>query len=108
VNSEAEAHERATSETLTEPSPDALAETLDDQGASSLTVLEAGVGYGKTTLVRSWCVERPEPVIWMTLDSAERAGRRACTWPRCGFAILKTPARGCGRSPVAPGMSATI
>jgi LuxR family maltose regulon positive regulatory protein len=44
---------------------------LDDHGASSLTVLDAGAGYGKTTLVRSWCTERPESVIWMTLDSAD-------------------------------------
>ena len=44
---------------------------LDDHGASPLTVLDAGVGYGKTTLVRSWCTERPESVIWMTLDSAD-------------------------------------
>ena len=48
-----------------------LLEMLDDYGASSLTVLDAGVGYGKTTLVRSWCIERPEPVIWMTLDAAD-------------------------------------
>ena len=48
-----------------------LLEMLDDHGASSLTVLDAGVGYGKTTLVRSWCTERPEPVIWMTLDPAD-------------------------------------
>ena len=32
---------------------------------------ERGVGYGKTTLVRSWCAERPEPVIWITLDAAD-------------------------------------
>ena len=38
---------------------------------SSLAVLNATVGYGKTTLVRSWCVERPEAVIWVTLDSAD-------------------------------------
>jgi LuxR family transcriptional regulator, maltose regulon positive regulatory protein len=48
-----------------------LLEMLDDHGASVLTVLDAGVGYGKTTLVRSWCIERPEAVIWMTLDSAD-------------------------------------
>ena len=48
-----------------------LLEMLDDHGASVLTVLDAGVGYGKTTLVRSWCIERPEPVIWMTLDAAD-------------------------------------
>jgi ATP/maltotriose-dependent transcriptional regulator MalT len=49
-----------------------LLEMLDggDVGAS-LTVLNAAVGYGKTTLVRSWCVERPEAVIWVTIDSAD-------------------------------------
>ena len=31
-----------------------LLEMLDDHGASVLTVLDAGAGYGKTTLVRSW------------------------------------------------------
>ena len=34
-------------------------------------MLNAAVGYGKTTLVRSWCIERPEAVIWVTLDSAD-------------------------------------
>ncbi len=48
-----------------------LLEMLDDHGGSALTVLDAGVGYGKTTLVRSWCIERSEAVIWMTLDSAD-------------------------------------
>src|ERR1700729_1669689 len=48
-----------------------LLELLDDHDSSSVTVLDAGVGYGKTTLVRSWCIERPEPVIWMTLDPAD-------------------------------------
>jgi LuxR family transcriptional regulator, maltose regulon positive regulatory protein len=48
-----------------------LLESLDADGASALTLIDAGVGYGKTTLVRSWCAERPEPVIWMTLDAAD-------------------------------------
>ena len=48
-----------------------LLELLDDDGGASLTVINATVGYGKTTLVRSWCIERPEAVIWMTLDSAD-------------------------------------
>ena len=48
-----------------------LLEMLDDHGGASLTVLNATVGYGKTTLARSWCIERPEAVIWMTLDSAD-------------------------------------
>ena len=37
----------------------------------ALTVLDAAVGYGKTTLLRSWCAERPEPVIWVTLDGSD-------------------------------------
>ena len=48
-----------------------LLEMLDDDAGASLTVLNAAAGYGKTTLVRSWCVERPEAVIWVTLDSAD-------------------------------------
>ena len=48
-----------------------LLEILDDDAAASFTVLNAAVGYGKTTLVRSWCVQRPEAVIWVTLDSAD-------------------------------------
>ncbi len=46
-----------------------LLEMLGDE--ASFTILNAAVGYGKTTLVRSWCVERPEAVIWVTLDSAD-------------------------------------
>ena len=48
-----------------------LLEMLDGDGGAALTVLDAPVGYGKTTLLRSWCAERPEAVIWMTLDSAD-------------------------------------
>jgi LuxR family maltose regulon positive regulatory protein len=40
-------------------------------GAAAFTVVNAPVGYGKTTLLRSWCIERPEAVIWMTLDGAD-------------------------------------
>ena len=48
-----------------------LLEMLDDDATGSFTVLNATVGYGKTTLVRSRCIERPEAVIWMTLDSVD-------------------------------------
>jgi LuxR family maltose regulon positive regulatory protein len=48
-----------------------LLEKLDGEGGAALTMVNAGVGYGKTTLVRSWCTERREPVIWVTLDSAD-------------------------------------
>jgi LuxR family transcriptional regulator, maltose regulon positive regulatory protein len=48
-----------------------LFEMLDGQSATAVTVLSAAVGYGKTTLLRSWCIERPEAVIWITLDPAD-------------------------------------
>ncbi len=49
----------------------ALFELLDQHVERPLTLVRAGVGYGKTTLVRSWCAERPEPVMWVTLDAAD-------------------------------------
>ena len=48
-----------------------LLQMLDGGDACALTMIDAAVGYGKTTLVRSWCAERPERVIWMTLDAAD-------------------------------------
>src|SRR5262249_36058433 len=48
-----------------------LTRMLDGDPGAALTVLSAPVGYGKTTLLRSWCIERPEPVIWITLDTAD-------------------------------------
>ena len=41
-----------------------LHEMLDRDPGAALTIVNAAVGYGKTTLLRSWCIERPEPVIW--------------------------------------------
>ena len=34
-------------------------------------MVDAPVGYGKTTLLRLWCIERSEPVVWMTLDAGD-------------------------------------
>ena len=48
-----------------------LLELVDGDGGAAVTVINAPVGYGKTTLLQLWCVERPEPVIWMTLDAAD-------------------------------------
>ena len=48
-----------------------LLEKLEGDGGAALTVVNAPVGYGKTTLLRLWCIERPEAVIWMTLDAAD-------------------------------------
>jgi LuxR family transcriptional regulator, maltose regulon positive regulatory protein len=48
-----------------------LLEMVDGDGGTALTLVNAPVGYGKTTLLRLWCVERREAVIWMTLDAAD-------------------------------------
>ena len=48
-----------------------LLRMLGSDGGVALTLINAPVGYGKTTLLRSWCVERPEAVIWVTLDAAD-------------------------------------
>jgi len=48
-----------------------LLEIVDGGGGVAFTVVDAPVGYGKTTLLRLWCIERPEAVIWMTLDAAD-------------------------------------
>ena len=48
-----------------------LLQLLDGDEGAALTVVNAPVGYGKTTLLRLWCIERPEAVVWMTLDAAD-------------------------------------
>ncbi|MGZ4345404.1 MAG: LuxR C-terminal-related transcriptional regulator, partial [Solirubrobacteraceae bacterium] len=48
-----------------------LLEIVDGHGGAALTVVNAPVGYGKTTFLRLWCIERSEAVIWMTLDAAD-------------------------------------
>ena len=48
-----------------------LLELLGSDGGAALTLVNAPVGYGKTTLLRLWCIERPEAVVWMTLDAAD-------------------------------------
>ena len=65
-----------------------LFELLDDVDGAALTVLDAAVGYGKTTLLRSWCAERAEPVIWMTLDGSDDDPVRLWTHLATGVARL--------------------
>lgn len=47
-----------------------LAERLDASITGRLTLLVAGAGYGKTTLLRSWAATRP--VAWHTVGPADR------------------------------------
>ncbi|HZE04954.1 MAG TPA: hypothetical protein VE127_07010, partial [Solirubrobacteraceae bacterium] len=49
----------------------ALLGRIEGDGGGALTVVNAPVGYGKTTLLRLWCVERAEAVVWMTLDAGD-------------------------------------
>jgi LuxR family maltose regulon positive regulatory protein len=48
-----------------------LLEIVDGYGGAALTVVNAPAGYGKTTFLRLWCIERSEAVMWMTLDAAD-------------------------------------
>lgn len=34
-------------------------------------MVNAPVGYGKTTLLLLWCIERSEAIVWTTLDAAD-------------------------------------
>ena len=68
---------------------------LDRDGGAALTMVNAPVGYGKTTLLRSWCIERPEAVIWMTLDAADDDPVRL--WTHLATAVERL-GEGLGRS----------
>jgi LuxR family maltose regulon positive regulatory protein len=41
---------------------------LDAAAAKPLTLLSAGPGWGKTTLVSNWLARRPEATAWVTMD----------------------------------------
>ena len=71
-----------------------LTQLLDSDGGAAITLVNAPVGYGKTTLLRSWCIERPEAVIWVTLDAADDDPVRLWTHLATGVARLD---RGLGR-----------
>jgi ATP/maltotriose-dependent transcriptional regulator MalT len=57
-----------------------LFRSLDRGRAAALTLVDAPVGYGKTTLIRSWCAEQPAPVAWLTLDDADADPARLWTY----------------------------
>jgi len=57
-----------------------LFRALDRGRAAALTLVDAPVGYGKTMLLRSWCVEHPTPVAWVTLDEGDADPVRLWTY----------------------------
>jgi ATP/maltotriose-dependent transcriptional regulator MalT len=73
-----------------------LHDMLDRDPGAALTMINATVGYGKTTLLRSWCIERPESVIWMTLDAADDDPVRL--WTHLATAVERLSEDGLGRS----------
>lgn len=45
-----------------------LNERLNQGGALTTTLLSAGAGFGKTTLLATWANQRSRPVAWLSLD----------------------------------------
>ncbi len=48
-----------------------LTRALDEAVAHTLTLIAAGPGYGKTVLMSEWAGQRPETVVWMSLDQGD-------------------------------------
>ncbi|MCB0019521.1 MAG: hypothetical protein KDE09_17140, partial [Anaerolineales bacterium] len=49
---------------------------LDGAVGRRLLLVAAAAGYGKTSLVASWCAARPEPVAWYSLDNGDNDPNR--------------------------------
>lgn len=49
-----------------------LDDLLDAATESTLTLVVAPAGAGKTSLVRSWWEQKPEPRAWLSLDETDR------------------------------------
>ena len=60
----------------------ALIARLNDGLAAGrpLTLISAPAGYGKTTLAAAWAAQLARPVAWLTLDEADDAPLRFCTY----------------------------
>ena len=48
-----------------------LYERLDESLMRKLTLVSASAGFGKSTLVASWLVERGQPAAWLSLDQGD-------------------------------------
>ena len=49
----------------------AVARLLDQATTHRVTIVAAPTGYGKTTAIASWMRSRPEPIGWLSLESAD-------------------------------------
>ncbi|PRY30858.1 LuxR C-terminal-related transcriptional regulator [Pseudosporangium ferrugineum] len=52
-----------------------LTDLLDSGASGMVTLVSAGAGWGKTTLVSAWAATRREPVGWLTLESHDNDPR---------------------------------
>jgi LuxR family transcriptional regulator, maltose regulon positive regulatory protein len=53
-----------------------LLERLRAAGSSTLIVIDAPLGYGKTSLLAQWAEEDERPFLWLTLDDADNDASR--------------------------------
>jgi LuxR family maltose regulon positive regulatory protein len=72
-----------------------LLRLLDEAVSASLTLVVAPAGVGKTVLVSNWAAESTVPTAWLSLDEADRDGRRL--WSGV-IAALETLRPGCGEA----------
>ncbi len=72
-----------------------LLRLLDDAVSAPLTLVVAPAGVGKTVLVSSWAAQSTVPTAWLSMDEADRDGRRL--WSGV-IAALETLRPGCGEA----------
>jgi LuxR family maltose regulon positive regulatory protein len=72
-----------------------LLRLLDESVSAPLTLVIAPAGVGKTVLVSSWAAESTMTTAWLSLDEADRDGRRL--WSGV-IAALETLRPGCGEA----------
>jgi LuxR family maltose regulon positive regulatory protein len=53
---------------------------LDRFGSAALTLVDAPVGFGKTTLVESWLAHTEDAVAWVSLEAADNDPARLWTY----------------------------
>lgn len=57
-----------------------LLDRLDRLASASVTLVDAPVGFGKTTLVASWCARAGHPIAWVSLDAGDDDPTRLWTY----------------------------
>jgi LuxR family transcriptional regulator, maltose regulon positive regulatory protein len=61
-----------------------ILDTLDGVEEAAVALVAAPPGYGKTTVVRTWCAQREAAVAWVTLDATDNDPTRL--WSYVGAA----------------------